>query len=107
MAKLPDEFVKMVEDDIEKDVLPNLETMLLSHYPYLEIAYKPKDLESFLFAYVIGDLEASYHKLFIQDYGLGEYSEDEYFAIHRMITVYKEQIMAIVKEVLKNGLSKN
>ena len=107
MEKLPDEFVKIVEDDIEKDVLPNLETMLLSHYPYLEIAYKPKDPESFLFAYVIGDLEASYHKLFIKEYGSAGYGEDEYFAIHRMITVYKEQIMAIVKEFLKNGLSKN
>ena len=56
---------------------------------------------------MIGDLEASYHKLFIKEYGSAGYSEDEYFAIHRMITVYKEQIMAIVKEFLKNGLSKN
>jgi len=107
MGKLPDEFVKMVEDDIEKDVLPNLETMLLNHYPHLEVAYRPTDPESFLFAYVIGDLEASYHRLFIKEYGLGEYSEDEYFAIHRMIRVYKEQIMAIVKQVLKNWLSEN
>ena len=107
MDKLPDEFVMMVKDDIENDVLPNLETMLLNHYPHLEIAYKPKDPESFLFAYVIGNLEASYHKLFIQDYGLENYSDAEYFAIHRMITVYKKQIIAKVKEFLKNELSKN
>jgi len=95
---LPDEFVKMVKDDIENDVLPNLETMLLNHYSHLEVAYRPKDPESFLFAYVIGNLEASYHKLFIYDYGLENYSDAEYFAIHRIITAYREQIIAKVKE---------
>ena len=102
MSKLPDEFVKKVEDDIVKDVLPNLKTMLGNHYPHLEVAYRPEHPEFFLFGYVIGDLEASYHSLFIQDYGLGEYSDHEYFAIHRLITAYKEQIMAIVKEFLKD-----
>jgi len=98
---LPDEFVNIVKDDIEKDVLPNLETMLLNHYPHLQIAYKPENSESFLFAYVIGNLEASYHKVFISKYGLLKYSDAEYFAIHRMITEYKEQIMEKIKEYLK------
>ena len=107
MDKLPDEFVKMIKEDIENDVLPNLDTMLLNHYSHLQIAYKPKDPESFLFAYVIGNLEASYHKLFIIDYGLENYSDSEYFAIHRIITEYKEQVISKVKEYLKNELSEN
>jgi len=98
---LPDKFVNMIKDDIEKDVLPDLETVLLNHYPHLQVAYKPKDPESFLFAYVIGNLEASYHKLFIMEFGLENYSDAEYFAIHRMITEYKQQIIVKVKEYLQ------
>ena len=98
---LPPEFVITVKDDIENYVLPNLETILLDHYPHLKIAYKPENPESFLFAYVIGNLEASYHKVFIVDYGLENYSDSEYFAIHRMITQYKEQIMAKIKKYLE------
>ena len=102
MAKaLPEKFVKIMKDDIENDVLPNLETMLLNHFPHLQVAYKPEDPITFLFAYVIGNLEASYHKVFIVEYGLKNYSDEEYFAIHRFVTNYREQMMKKVIEYLK------
>jgi len=104
---LPKEFVQYITGDIENDVLPNLETILLNHYPHLQVAYKPENPESFLFAYIIGNLEASYHKVFIVDYGLENYSDDEYFAIHRIIRNYKEQIMEKVKEYLKKSKPEN
>jgi len=98
---LPEEFEKLIRDDIEKNVLPNLETMSLNHYEHLRVAYRPKDEESFLFAYVIGNLEANYHTRFIQDYGLGSYRDEQYFAIHRLITEYKDQISSKVKAYLE------
>jgi len=98
---LPDEFEKIVKDDIENHVFPNFETVLLNHYEHLRIAYKPKDEVTFLFAYLVGNLEASYHKLFIDHYGLERYSDQEYFEIHRLITAYREQIMTKVQEYLK------
>jgi len=54
MDKLPDEFIKIINSDIEEKVLPNLDNMFPMHYPHLKIAYRPKNPESFLFAYVIG-----------------------------------------------------
>jgi len=82
---LQDFFVQMIKDDIENSVLPNLSTVFQKHYPELEIAYKPKDEEIFLLAYVIGSLESSYHNLFVQKCGIKEFNEDVYFAIHRFV----------------------
>jgi len=101
MDKLPDEFIKIINSDIEEKVLPNLDNMFPMHYPHLKIAYRPKNPESFLFAYVIGSLESSYQTKFIQDYGLAEYNADVYFAIHRLVREYREQIITKVKEFLK------
>ena len=97
---LPPEFVKLVKDDIEKKVLPHLETSFLNHYPHLKISYRIKDPGTFLFAYVISNLEANYDTRFVQDYGLAKHNRDVYFAIHRTIAEYQEQIMAEVKEYL-------
>jgi len=99
---LQDHFVQLMRSDIEEKVLPNLSTMFQKHNPELEVAYKPKDPETFLFAYVIGSLEANYHTKFIQDCGLKEFNEDVYFAIHRFIRTYEQDIRTIVQEFLKN-----
>jgi len=99
---LQDHFVQLIRIDIEKNVLPNLPTVFHKHYPELEVTYKPKDPETFLYAYVIGNLEGNYHTLFIQECGIKEYDEDVYFAIHRFVGTYKARIMTIVKEFLKN-----
>ena len=99
---LQDRFVQLIKNDIENKVLPDLSEVFQHHYPELEIAYKPKDQETFLVGYVIGSLEGNYHTKFIEECGLGAYNEDVYFAIHRFVRGYKEQIIEKVQEYLKD-----
>ena len=102
---LQDHFIQTLRNDIESSVLPNLPTMFDKHYPELRISYKPKDEETFLFAYVVGNLESSYDTKYIEEFGLEAYTEHVYFAISRFVSSYKEDIMAIVQQYLKDNPS--
>ena len=98
---LQDRFVQLIKNDIENKVLPNLSEMFQHHYEELMVAYKPEDEETFLVAYVVGNLEGNYHTRFIEECGLKSFGEEEYFAIHRFVRGYKEQIIEKVQEFLK------
>lgn len=102
MYKLPEKFEQLVRHEIENDVLPNLETMVLDHFPNLNATYKPEDSNSFLFAYTIGSLEDAYHKVYISQ-GFGEYSDEEYFGIHRLISEYRDPLKTKIKKYLQRN----
>ena len=101
MENLPVDFEKIIRNEIENEVLPNFESMVLNHFPNLNATYKPDDKFLFLFAYVIGVLEDAYHKVYLAE-GFGEYSDEEYFSIHRLISEYKDQINVKINEYLQS-----
>jgi len=100
---LQDFFIQIMRNDMENRVLSDLSTVFQKHYPELQITYKPKDPETFLFGYVVGNLEGNYHTMFIQECGIKEFNEDVYFAIHRFVGTYKEDIMKIIQEFLSRS----
>lgn len=91
----------MIRDEIEKEVIPNLESMVLEHFPNLNATYKPDNVNLFLYAYTIGVLEDAYHKVYISQ-GFGEYSDEEYFGIHRLINEYSKQLKSRIDQYLEN-----
>jgi len=92
----------MVRDNIEKEILPNIESTILDHFPNLDVTYKPNDANSFLFAYVLGVLEDAYHKLYLVE-GFGRYSDAEYFGIHRIVSEYKEKIKSKINQYIEEN----